>query len=186
LNAEACRIELKFLPICKLDKTCATKLAGLDDGVIPIEPARTKYNINIVNSEGKKKRPFERCQLSDLKDKQSCMSLSILRLRQKEVFPFSIYMSPYQEVLGGIQFVFFDDGIFLKKHDTALLEEDELLAKNDKQTCKLELYSPRLDLRLFHSLPSTLHDQSPQDHLNKNRRMVIQASTWSLQNPQRQ
>ncbi len=59
LNAEQSEIELQYLPICmvvKLDKTRATNLTTLDDCVIPIEPVSTKYNISVVNSDGKKSR----------------------------------------------------------------------------------------------------------------------------------
>ena len=48
-------IELKYLPPCvlvKLDHTCTSQLTGLEERVIPVEPAMQSYRISCQGSEG--------------------------------------------------------------------------------------------------------------------------------------
>ena len=48
-------IELKYLPPCvlvKLDHTCTSQLIGLEERVIPVEPATQSYRISCQGSEG--------------------------------------------------------------------------------------------------------------------------------------
>ena len=48
-------IELKYLPPCvlvKLDHTCTSQLTGLEERVIPVEPATQSYHISCQGSEG--------------------------------------------------------------------------------------------------------------------------------------
>ena len=48
-------VELKYLPPCvlvKLDHTHTSQLTGLEERVIPVEPATQPYGINCQGSEG--------------------------------------------------------------------------------------------------------------------------------------
>jgi hypothetical protein len=142
ITAEESRIELKHLPICmliKLEKMRATKLAGLEDCVIPIEPATTKYVINVVDSDGKRsQRIIERHQFpitgaysfTDYRSQgQTILTVfvDIAKPPTGSLSLFNLYVALSRSSgRDSIRLIRdFDDDIFLQRHDNKLLEEDD-------------------------------------------------------------
>ena len=92
--AQGAVVRLRYLPsyiLVKLSRTKASKLAGLDDRVIPVEPSSTTYWMTMTTKGGRKgPRTVRRCQfpitgftaayaLTDYRSQsQSIMTITVL------------------------------------------------------------------------------------------------------------
>ena len=143
---EAPVVELKFLPQCvlvKLNRTRATRLDNLEDGVIPIFPAQSSMQITLQ----KKSKTVTRAQypitaaycFTDYRSQGQTIPRVIVDIASPptgKLSLFNLYValsrSSGREAVRLLRD--FDDKIFLEAHEPELVLEDERLDKLDKET----------------------------------------------------
>ena len=139
-------ISLKHLPQCvllKLNRTRAARLKGLDDGVIPIFPAKCSMQITL----GKKTKTVTRLQypitaaycFTDYRSQGQTIPRVIIDIASPpsgKLSLFNLYValsrSSGRETIRLLRE--FDDEIFLQAHEPELALEDERLDKLDNAT----------------------------------------------------
>jgi hypothetical protein len=144
-------IKLEFLPLyilVKLDRTRASKLDKLEEGVIPIQYAQTTMEIKIPNGEGKTvRRTVKRKQFpmtaayafTDYRSQGQTLSYVIVDIATPPsgtLSLFNLYValsrSSGRETIRLLRD--FDDELFKKSHDVFLLEEDDRLERLNEST----------------------------------------------------
>ena len=139
-------VELKHLPQCvlvKLNRTRATRLAGLDDGVIPIFPAKSSMQIVLE----RKTKTIARLQypitaaysFTDYRSQGQTIPRVMVNIASPptgKLSLFNLYValsrSSGRETIRLLRE--FDDEMFLDAHEPELVWEDERLDNLDKTT----------------------------------------------------
>ncbi len=141
---------MKYLPsylLVKLTRTRATKLEGLDDCVLPIEPGTTAYRIKIMVGGKMVQRTVKRKQypltaaygFTDYRSQGQTIPYVIVDIAIPPTGGlnlFNLYValsrSSGRSTIRLLRN--FDDKLFEKQHDQILLQEDERLDEKDRQT----------------------------------------------------
>jgi hypothetical protein len=144
-------VQLKYLPayiLVKMEQTRATALNGLDDGVIPVEVVLSTFRIKIKDSHGKivqrtvRRRQFPMTAAYTFTDYRSqgqtipYVIVDIASPPSGTLSLFNLYValsrSSGRSTIRLLRD--FDDNLFKKPHDMALMVEDDRLDKLDKLT----------------------------------------------------
>jgi hypothetical protein len=150
INRNDAVIRLKYLPsylLVKLTRTRATRLEGLDECVIPIESGTTSYRIKIMVGGKMVQRTVKRKQypltaaygFTDYRSQGQTIPYVIVDIAMPPTGGlnlFNLYValsrSSGRNTIRLLRN--FDDKLFEKQHDGALLQEDERLEALDRQT----------------------------------------------------
>jgi hypothetical protein len=143
--------ELKYLPsyiLVRLSRTRATKLEGLEEAVIPVEPASIKYQIKIKNTQNKiitrtvTRRQFPMTAAYSFTDYRSqgqtlpFVIVDIGRTPTGTLTLFNLYValsrSSGRSTIRLLRD--FDQNIFLKAHSPTLISEDDRLERLNTHT----------------------------------------------------
>jgi hypothetical protein len=144
-------VQLKYLPayiLVKMEQTRATALNGLDDGVIPVEVVSSTFRIKIKDSHGKivqrtvRHRQFPMTAAYTFTDYRSqgqtipYVIVDIASPPSGTLSLFNLYVALSRSSgRSTIRLLWdFDDNLFKKPHDMALMVEDDRLDKLDKLT----------------------------------------------------
>jgi hypothetical protein len=149
--AQGAVVKLRYLPayiLVKLSRTKASKLAGLDDCVIPVEPTSTTYRMTMTTKGGKKgPRTVRRRQFpitaayafTDYRSQGQTITYVLVDIApppRGTLSLFNLYValsrSSGRDTIRLLRD--FDDDMFRKSHDPALLQEVEQLEKMDSET----------------------------------------------------
>ncbi len=145
-------VHLKYLPsyvLVKMLRTRASQLQGLDDHVIPVEPAQCHMQIQITRSpEAPLKRTVTRRQFpmtpayafTDYRSQGQTIPFVLVDIKSppgpQKLSLFNLYVALSRS--SGRQTIRllrdFDDQLFLQVHEQELLDEDQHLEDNDKKT----------------------------------------------------
>ena len=143
-------VRLKYLPIyilVKLDRTKASRLPGLDIGVIPIEPRTTSMKFTVEEAGETSQQLGSRRQypftagyaLTDYKAQGQNMGyvfIDIARPPRGTISLFNLYValsrSSGRSTIRLLRD--FDERILRQKHDTLLLAEDDRIIRLDRTT----------------------------------------------------
>ena len=144
-------VKLKYLPsyvLIKLTRTRATQLLGLDEGVIPVQVTTRNFQIKVKNGTGKyitrtvHRRQFPMTAAYGFTDYRSqgqtlrYIIVDIARPPSGGLDLFNLYValsrSSGRETIRLLRD--FDDSMFLKAHDAALLTEDDRMERLDRIT----------------------------------------------------
>ena len=146
-------VYLKHLPayiLVKLSRTRATKLMGLEEGVIPIEPALTRYRIRTQKTTGEiiqktvRRRQFPMTAayaFTDYRSQGQTLWYVIVDIGSPPTGTltlFNLYVALSRSSgRSSIRLLRdFDDAMFKMGHDPALMMEDERLEDFNKMTQK--------------------------------------------------
>ena len=152
-------VKLQRLPayiLVKMARTRATRLEGLDESVIPVEPLFQSIGIQVRMQDGKKiRRTVKRRQFpvtaayafTDYRSQGQTITYVIVDIAsppQGTLSLFNLYValsrSSGRDTIRILRD--FDESIFLKSHDTDLLAEDDRLERLDEKTkqwwCEME------------------------------------------------
>ena len=150
IDANEAIIRLKYMPaylLVKLSRTRATRLEGLDECVIPIEPVSTKYRIKISVNGKMIQRTVERRQFpltaayafTDYRSQGQTIIYVIVDIASPPsggLSLFNLYValsrSSGRETIRLLRD--FDDEIFAKEHDQPLIREDRRLETLNTET----------------------------------------------------
>ena len=148
-------IHLRYVPmyiLVKLTRTRATALEGLQDNVIPIEPAITTYRIKIEQDKGRTvQKTVQRRQFpmtaayafTDYRSQGQTLPYVIIDIASPADSPptgslglFNLYVALSRSSgRSSIRLLRdFDDKLFMASHDPALVDEDERLEKLNIET----------------------------------------------------
>ncbi|HEV7737986.1 MAG TPA: hypothetical protein VGO47_11520 [Chlamydiales bacterium] len=144
-------VHLQYLPLyilVKLDRTRASKLAGLEEGVIPIEPVSSTMKIIMRTAAGKvvhrtvKRRQFPMCAaygFTDYRAQGQTVPYILIDIKTPPTGGLSLYnlyvslsRSSGRDTIRLLRD--FDDNIFMQAHDPELLLEDAHLEQLSKDT----------------------------------------------------
>jgi hypothetical protein len=146
-------IHLKHLPaylLVKLPKTRVTSLMGLDNGIIPIEPATTRYRISMETKKGEPiQKSVQRKQFpltaaysfTDYRSQGQTLLFVIVNIASPPTGTltlFNLYVALSRSSgRNSIRLLRdFDDNLFKVGHDPALMMEDERLERLNEITRK--------------------------------------------------
>ena len=138
-------VKLRYLPayiLVKLSRTKASKLAGLDD-CVPVEPTSTTYRMTMTTKGGKKgPRTVRRRQFpitaayafTDYRSQGQTISYALVDIAPPPRGTLSLFNLYVALSRSSGRYTIrllrdFDDDMFRKSHDPALLQEDERLEK---------------------------------------------------------
>ena len=144
-------MNLKYMPTCilvKLARTRASRLDGLDESVIPVEPAMCRMDIEVTLPNGKRQRRTVRRRqfpvtpayaFTDYRAQGQTISYVIVDIASPpsgSLSLFNVYValsrSSGRDTIRLLRD--FDDKIFRNLHDTYLMEEDSRLERLDRKT----------------------------------------------------
>ena len=150
INKGEAIIRLKYLPsylLVKLTRTRATRLEGLDDCIIPIEPVFTTYHIKVSVGRRIVQRTVKRKQFpltaayafTDYRSQGQTIPYVVVDIATPPTGGLSLFnlyvalsRSSGRDSIRLLRD--FDDKLFEKPHDWALIQEDERLEVLDRQT----------------------------------------------------
>jgi hypothetical protein len=151
ISSSSTEIHLQYLPsyiLVKMGRTRASRLQGLDDKVIPIEPVSQSISISLLNTNNQTiKRTVQRRQfpmtlgyaLTDYRSQGQTVAYVIIDIAKPpsgKLDLFNLYVALSRS--HGRHSVWllrdFDDEIFLTSHDHHLLQEDDRLERLDAAT----------------------------------------------------
>ena len=145
-------IHLQYLPLymilVKMARTRASRLPGLEDNVIPIQPASCTIPISLRASSGKSvRRTVQRRQfpmtlgyaLTDYRAQGQTIPYVIIDIARPpsgklDLFNLYVALSRSRGHHSVRLLRDFDDHIFLASHDTSLMQEDDRLEQLDDVT----------------------------------------------------
>jgi hypothetical protein len=149
INEEAI-VTLKFLPVyilVKLSHTKASQLDGLDESVVPVEPTSIKHRISVSirNKTVHRTVLHRQCPVTaayaftDYRSQGQTIPYVLIDIGTPPfgtLSLFNLYVALFCcSGCGTIHILWdFDDELFKKPHDMALLEEDDRLDRLDKTT----------------------------------------------------
>jgi ATP-dependent exoDNAse (exonuclease V) alpha subunit len=143
-------VNLKYLPsyvLIKLARTRATQLLGLEDGVIPVEVTSRNFQIKVKEKDKYIMRTVQRRQFpitaaygfTDYRSQGQTLRYIIVDIARPPsggLDLFNLYValsrSSGRETIRLLRD--FDDNMFLKTHDAALLSEDDRMDRLDRIT----------------------------------------------------
>ena len=152
IDAKAAIVRLRYMPaylLVKLSRTRATRLEGLDECVLPVEPVSTNYRIKVPVNGKMIQRTVQRKQFpltgayafTDYRSQGQTIIYVIVDIASPPTGGlnlFNLYIalsrSSGRETIRLLRD--FDDKLFAKEHDKALIREDARLETLDKETCK--------------------------------------------------
>ena len=150
INHENSIVKLRYLPayiLVKLSRTRTTQLEGLDECVIPIEARTSTYRIKQTIGEKDIQRTVKRRQypltaayaFTDYQAQGQTIPFVLVDIATPPTGGFNLFnryvalsRSSGRETIRLLRD--FDDSLFEKQHDAALLQEDQRLEKLDRET----------------------------------------------------
>jgi len=150
INKGEAIIRLKYLPLyllVKLTRTRAAQLEGLDECVIPIEPVLTTYHIKVSVGRRMVQHAVKRKQFpltaaytfTNYRSQGQTIPYIVVDIATPPtggLSLFNLYVAfPRSSGWDSIRLLqYFDNKLFEKPHDWALIQEDERLEVFDRQT----------------------------------------------------
>ena len=143
-------VRLKHMPsylLVKLSRTRATRLEGLDDNVLPVEPVLTNYRIKVPVNGKMIQRTVQRKQFpltaayafTDYRSQGQTIFYVLVDIASPPTGGLSLFnlyvalsRSSGRETIRLLRD--FDDDLFLKQHDQSLIREDERLETFNTET----------------------------------------------------
>ena len=143
-------VRLKHMPsylLVKLSRTRATRLEGLDDYVLPVEPVLTNYRIKVPVNGKMIQRTVQRKQFpltaayafTDYRSQGQTIFYVLVDIASPPTGGLSLFnlyvalsRSSGRETIRLLRD--FDDDLFLKQHDQSLIREDERLETFNTET----------------------------------------------------
>jgi hypothetical protein len=144
-------VKLTRLPayiLVKLSRTKTSRLSGLDERVIPVEPTSTTYRMNMMVNDGKRRtRTVRRCQFpitaayafTDYRSQGQTISNVLVDIAPPPTGTLSLFnlyvalsRSSGRDTIRLLRD--FDDKMLRKSHEPALLREVDRLEELDLQT----------------------------------------------------
>lgn len=152
IDKAECTVQLKNMPIyilVKLTRTRATRLEGLEDCVIPVEPITTSYQIKVPVDGKMVQRTVQRKQFpvtaayafTDYRAQGQTIPFVLVDIASPPTGGLSLFnlyvalsRSSGRETIRLLRD--FDDRIFMAKHDQILIQEDDRLDALNEATVK--------------------------------------------------